>query len=122
MTKTDTIGKLSAEKLHPLYGPANKIILYLHGGAYVMSSAKQHRNLTLKLTKISNIPLLAINYRLAPEFGMIYLINPAYPLALHDAYSAYLDLLRQGFLAKHIIVAGDSAGGINTCLQKEGLP
>ena len=46
---------------------------------------------------------LAIGYRLAPE-------NP-FPAALDDAVTAWHFLRRQGIAAKHIAVAGDSAGG-----------
>lgn len=79
------------------------IILYLHGGGYVMGSALSHRALIERLTLASGGKLLAVNYRLAPE-------HP-FPAAPDDALSTYRWLLAQGYSAKKIAIIGDSAGG-----------
>lgn len=79
------------------------IILYFHGGGYVMGSALSHRALIERLTLASGGKLLAVNYRLAPE-------HP-FPAAPDDALCAYRWLLEQGYPAEDIAIVGDSAGG-----------
>jgi acetyl esterase/lipase len=81
---------------------ANMVILYLHGGAYVVGSAQLSRFMSNKLSTVTQCHVFAINYRLAPQ-------NP-YPCALIDAVSAYLYLLTR-FSPQQIVIAGESAGG-----------
>ncbi|MCW2899747.1 MAG: Alpha/beta hydrolase fold-3 domain protein [Streptosporangiaceae bacterium] len=78
-------------------------ILYLHGGGYVACSPRTHRPITVRLAVDSQLPVLALRYRLAPE-------HP-FPAALLDALDAYRFLLARGIPGSRIIVAGDSAGG-----------
>ena len=82
---------------------ADRVLLYLHGGGYVMGSARTHRDLAARLSEAAGVRALVPNYRLAPE-------NP-YPAALEDATTVYRWLLAQGFKPEHIAFAGDSAGG-----------
>jgi len=79
------------------------VILYLHGGAYALGSIDTSREFAARLAHVTNTPVLAINYRLAPE-------HP-FPAALEDAVSAYRWLPDQGFDPSQTIIAGDSAGG-----------
>jgi epsilon-lactone hydrolase len=79
------------------------VILYLHGGAYALGSINSHREFLSRLALFTQIKILAINYRLAPE-------HP-FPAALEDALTAYHYLLTQGFDPSQVIIAGDSAGG-----------
>lgn len=80
-----------------------RAILYLHGGAYRAGSWRTHASLTSHLAQRSGYTVYAPNYRLAPE-------HP-FPAALEDALMCYQHLLQQGYLAQHITVMGDSAGG-----------
>ena len=80
-----------------------KVILYLHGGAFVAGSARTHRHLGAALAGAAGVRALLPDYRLAPE-------HP-YPAALDDAVAAYRHLLKSGYLPGEIAVAGDSAGG-----------
>ncbi|MFX1568604.1 MAG: alpha/beta hydrolase [Promethearchaeota archaeon] len=96
----------------------NKVILYFHGGGYVLMSPKSHRALTIEIAKLTKMRVLSIDYRLAPEHS--------FPAPLEDAINAYKWLLSQGFKAENIIVAGDSAGGNLTLttlvkLRDEGI-
>jgi len=84
-------------------GANSGAILYLHGGAYTLGSINTHREMVARLSRSTGMPVLAINYRLAPEFP--------YPAALEDASTAYRWLLAQGNDPARIIIAGDSAGG-----------
>ena len=79
------------------------IILYFHGGGYVMGSALSHRPLIERLALAAGGKLLAVNYRLAPEYP--------FPAATDDALSTYQWLLEQNYSADRIAIVGDSAGG-----------
>lgn len=79
------------------------VILYLHGGAYVAGSPRTHRNLTTRLAEATKHPVLAIDYRMAPE-------HP-HPAAVEDAVAAYRYLLEGVKSPSDIAVVGDSAGG-----------
>jgi len=93
----------TAEWLHPTDVIPGRVLLYLHGGGYVIGSPKTHRALAGKIAKGISADCLLIDYRKAPE-------NP-YPAALDDSYHAYTYLLDKGYKAENIVVAGDSAGG-----------
>src|SRR5260370_648228 len=81
----------------------DRVIMYLHGGGYVMGSIDTHRELVARLSKAAQARALAIDYRLAPE-------NP-FPAAVDDSLTAYRWLLAQGYKPERIVIAGDSAGG-----------
>jgi epsilon-lactone hydrolase len=81
----------------------NKVILYFHGGMYLVGSPKAHRQHVVKFVKGCNMKALVFDYRLAPE-------NP-FPAALDDAMQAYDYLLATGYEPADIVFAGDSAGG-----------
>ncbi len=84
--------------------PSSTVILYLHGGGYVMGSLTTHRNLMGRLAEATSARVLGIDYRLAPE-------HP-FPAALSDAKAAYRWLIEQeGVSPENLFVAGDSAGG-----------
>lgn len=80
-----------------------KVILYCHGGGFTAGSAKYARTVTSKLAMATSMGVFVFDYRLAPE-------HP-YPAALEDAMEAWNYLMLQGYGAKDVIVAGDSAGG-----------
>lgn len=84
-----------------------RVLLYLHGGAYLIGSPATHRTLTAHLAKRCGLAVCALDYRLAPEFP--------YPAALEDGVAAYRALLAQGYAAEQIVIGGDSAGG-HLCL------
>lgn len=78
-------------------------LLYLHGGAYIFCSPRSHRHLVAALGRAANIPVLSLEYRLAPE-------NP-FPAAVEDSVAAFRFLMEQGIAPNRIVIAGDSAGG-----------
>ena len=79
------------------------VLLFLHGGGYVIGSPDSHRHLVANLSEETGLQGLLVDYRLAPE-------DP-FPAAVEDAISVYAALLTHGFEAEEIGVAGDSAGG-----------
>ncbi|KXS21413.1 alpha/beta-hydrolase [Gonapodya prolifera JEL478] len=92
-----------------------KVVLYLHGGAYTMLSPATHRSLTVSIARATNTRIFVPDYRLAPE-------DP-FPAALHDAFAAWLYLTRpdhpalggrrwaKRFKPENVTIMGDSAGG-----------
>jgi acetyl esterase/lipase len=80
------------------------VVLYLHGGGYVIGSPRSHRHLVAGIASAAGLRAFSLDYRLAPE-------HP-YPAALDDAVAAYRWLLRSARVAaQRILIAGDSAGG-----------
>ncbi len=82
---------------------SKQVVLYFHGGGYSIGSPRSHRDLCAYLAHYAGISVLSVAYRLAPE-------HP-YPAAVEDANTAFKTLLKQGYAAKDIVLAGDSAGG-----------
>ncbi len=78
------------------------VILYLHGGGYVVSSPQTHRDIAAHLAKATGARVLSVGYRLAPEH--------VFPAALEDAEAVYRALVNDRNPGR-IVVAGDSAGG-----------
>src|SRR6266436_5198757 len=92
-----------AEWLRPPGAMAGRVVLYLHGGGYVIGSPRSHRHLAAAIATAGQAAALLLDYRLAPE-------HP-YPAAVDDAAAAYRWLLDQGIAPGQIVIAGDSAGG-----------
>ncbi|KIR58330.1 esterase [Cryptococcus bacillisporus CA1873] len=84
---------------------SERVIYYVHGGAYYVGNAATHRLVTIGVSKSCNARVFAITYRLAPEH--------VFPLPLHDVLLGYLRLLSPplSIPPENIIIAGDSAGG-----------
>lgn len=82
---------------------ADRAVLYLHGGGYVMGSINTHRDMIGRISRAAQARVLALNYRLAPE-------HP-FPAAVDDALAGYRYLLDRGLKPARMAVAGDSAGG-----------
>ena len=83
------------------------VLLYLHGGGFVIGSLDTHDSLCRQLALRSGAAVLALDYRLAPEHR--------FPTAVDDAWAA-LQWLRAhatalGLDGTRLAVGGDSAGG-----------
>lgn len=120
VTVTETYAGGSRSYWHdPTDGAMDRVILYLHGGGYVVGSAQGHARLVGHLAAATGCRALNVDYRLAPE-------HP-HPAAVEDATAAYRWLLDQGYAPEHIAISGDSAGGALTLatllwLVEHGLP
>jgi len=101
-TPVDVAG-IPAEWVEAPGAAADRVILYLHGGGYVMGSIATHRAMVARIARAANSRALLIDYRLAPE-------HP-FPAAVDDAVAAYRWLVAQGCKPGRIVIAGDSAGG-----------
>lgn len=97
----------------------DRALIYLHGGGYVLGSAQTNLVLPIRVSHAAQVPVLTVEYRLAPE-------HP-FPAGLDDALAAYRWLLDEGINADAIGVFGDSAGGGLTLalalkIRDTGLP
>lgn len=99
----DEINGLYAEWLTPKDHMEGKLLLYLHGGGYVIGGCDMHRQMVSHIARAGRIRTLLPEYRLAPEHK--------FPAAIEDAVAIYRSLLEMGIKAEDIIIAGDSAGG-----------
>lgn len=98
--------------------PVDRVILYIHGGAYYFGSVDEHRYQIQRHARKLGGRAFAANYRLSPQF-------PA-PCGIHDNLAAYLYLL-DTYKPENIILSGDSAGGgmclaLLLVLRDQGLP
>lgn len=113
------VGGVKGEWAEPAVHTANRTILYLHGGGYVIGSPASHRDMVSAIADAAQARALILDYRLGPE-------HP-FPAAVDDALAAYRGLLQEGCAAQSLFIAGDSAGGgltIATLLsiKQAGLP
>ncbi|KAF7445630.1 acetyl-hydrolase [Pyrenophora tritici-repentis] len=97
----------------------DRIMLYVHGGAYFFGSVDEHRYQMQRHARKLKARVLAPKYRLAPQFP--------FPCGLQDCLAAYLYLLEQKHDPATIILAGDSAGGgmvlsILVTMRDQGIP
>lgn len=94
-----------------IYWPNNEknlpIVAFFHGGGFVTRSIESHDKACRRLAKTSNVIVVSIGYRLAPEFK--------FPIPYQDCYDATVWVSENakslGANPEKLIVAGDSAGG-----------
>ncbi len=83
------------------------VLLYLHGGGFVIGDLDSHDSLCRQLALRSGGAVVALDYRLAPEHR--------FPTAVDDAWAAMAWLAvngaAHGLDATRLAVGGDSAGG-----------
>jgi acetyl esterase/lipase len=80
-----------------------RVLLFFHGGGYYRGSIRTHREFCARLSRASGTPVLAVDYRLAPEHR--------FPAAVDDCVAAWRWLMAQGSAPGNVAVVGDSAGG-----------
>ncbi len=95
-----------------------RIVLYMHGGAFLTCGVNTHGRLVETLSNFADSPVLVVNYRMIPKHSV--------GMALDDCYDAYKWLRLTGYDPEQIVLAGDSAGGylalaLAEKLQQEGL-
>lgn len=93
-----------------LYAPSRgrlPLLLYLHGGGFVIGSLETHDSLCRQLALQSGVAVVALDYRLAPEHR--------FPVAVDDSWAALRWLAAHapdlGLDGAKLAVGGDSAGG-----------
>ena len=95
----------------------NKILLYFHGGAYIVGNPEAYKSLVGHLAGITEATIYVPDYRLAPE--------NKFPSQLNDGVECYKALINDLKInPSQIIIGGDSAGGnlsLVTCLKLKEL-
>lgn len=112
-------GNCPAVWLTPHHCRTDRVLLYFHGGGFAIGDPSTHRGLAGALARAATARALSVDYRRAPE-------HP-FPAGLEDCAAAYRWLLDAGTPARHIVMAGDSAGAglALSCLlqlRDAGLP
>lgn len=80
----------------------NKVVLFFHGGGYVLSSVQTHDEMVSFISDNLGAKVFSLDYSLAPE--------NKYPSALNEALFAYEWLISNGYDSEEISLCGDSAG------------
>lgn len=93
-----------------IYQPSSQpnlpVIVYFHGGGFVLNGLDSHDKVCRRVAKNNEAIVIAVDYRLAPEYK--------FPTAAHDAYDATLWAAKNasqfnGDLSR-LSLMGDSAG------------
>ncbi|MEZ5946633.1 MAG: alpha/beta hydrolase fold domain-containing protein [Hyphomonas sp.] len=99
-------GSFRARSLKPS-ARSNGVLVYYHGGGWVLSDIDQYDTLGRQLAERTNCTVLLVDYRKAPEFR--------YPTAPNDAWDALLwakaNVKALAGADVPLMVGGDSAGG-----------
>src|SRR5260370_21151675 len=113
-----TVAGVPVERVQTPSG-SNGTLIYLHGGAYALGSAKGYRGMVAQLAAAAGMTALIPDYSRAPE--------ARYPIALEEMVAVYSRLLQDGLDPKTTVIVGDSAGGgltlaLAMALRDRGLP
>ena len=100
--------KLTQEKILE-WSKLQPVVLYLHGGAYMVCSSQTHREMVYTFVTKGNFLAVVPNYRRVPEYSIVD--------AVDDCYRTYEYLTKElGVDPGRICIMGDSAGGALTVL------
>lgn len=79
-------------------------LLWIHGGGFVMGSARQEDGFCRRLSHLASVAVAAVDFRLPPE-------HP-YPAPLEDCYAALMWLAQQPWVdPSRVAIGGLSSGG-----------
>jgi len=99
-------GDIPARLYHPCPGTPCPVVVAFHGGGWVLGSIDSYDDECRMMSKMANVAVLSVGYRLAPE-------HP-YPAAVTDAFAAlcwaYEHSTEIEIDPTRIAVAGSSAG------------
>ncbi len=95
------IGDCTADLIQPKDGSTDNLLIYYHGGAFLIKAAAYHKNLAQTYALKANCMVLFVDYRLAPKYK--------FPIPVMDCFAAYSYALEH-LNFKKLIIGGDSAG------------
>jgi len=85
----------------------NPLIIYFHGGGFVMGDLESHDLVCRHLCKETEATIIAVDYKLAPE--------NKFPASITDAKDAIAEIIKDAdnlqIDKEKVILCGDSAGG-----------
>src|SRR5262245_2202367 len=104
--------------IHDVEGACDCVILYFHGGGWIVGSPQAHADISHALGVHTGLPVISVAYRLAPEHKS--------PAAVMDGLNV-LDCLLSGAggcpAPQSAILCGDSAGGsIAMAVERHASP
>ena len=114
------VGSVPVIDIRPLGWQENgKLVIFLHGGAYVMFSARTSLVGSVPLADVTGLRVISVDYSLAPF--------SRYPVAIDQVLEVFQTLIAGVHQARDIAFCGDSAGGALACgaalrLRDKGLP
>jgi acetyl esterase/lipase len=97
------MGGVPATLVTPEEVEGDRILFYIHGGAYIVGGPGGYHGLAAAFAKALKARVYLPDYRLAPE-------HP-FPVPIEDTFAAYRWLIDQGQDPASVTFAGDSAGG-----------
>lgn len=80
----------------------NNLIIFIHGGGFVIGNIKSYDHVCLMLAEKSNTNLVAIDYTLSPEFK--------FPLIHDEVLQVVSNIIEKSSQYDNFILCGDSAG------------
>ena len=100
-------GEIPIRLYYPAGGPPFAVLVYFHGGGWVIGDLDTHHGFCHALAKTSGCLVVSVDYRLAPEHRC--------PAAVEDAYAATVWVAENSDVIQadpdRLAVGGDSAGG-----------
>lgn len=97
------MGGVAATLVTPEKVEGDRMLFYIHGGAYIVGGPGGYHGLAAAFAKVMKARVYLPDYRLAPE-------HP-FPVPIEDTFAAYRWLIEKGQDPKSVTFAGDSAGG-----------
>lgn len=99
-------GSIPARSYVPVDEPGLPLVVYFHGGGWLLGSVESHDTVCRSLANAANAVVLNVGYRRAPEWK--------FPTAVEDAWLAtrwaHAEATALGADPSRLAVAGDSAG------------
>jgi acetyl esterase/lipase len=97
----------------------DRVVVYLHGGAFVVGGRFLHRSLMSRIADGTRSTVMAVGYRQLPQHPV--------SASVADGLDAYRHVLDSGVPASKVMIMGDSAGGYLTfqvalAAAEAGLP
>ena len=92
--RDDTIAGVPVRRYGEGDGP---LVVYLHGGGFILGGLDSHDDVCAEIAARSGLPLVSVDYRLAPE-------HP-FPAGFEDALAVV-----RSFGERPVVLVGDSAG------------
>ena len=93
------------------------VVVFFHGGGFVVGSIDTHAGLAAEIARHLDLPVVSVEYRLAPEYP--------WPAAPDDAEAAARWIAANGAAFGReftgLILCGDSAGGTLSCVTSLAL-
>ena len=116
-----TVRKYFNKNSDTLMNQKQPLIIYFHGGGFVMGDLESHDLVCRHLCKQTNATIIAVDYKLAPEHK--------FPAAITDTIDAITEIISRAdefnIDRNKVILCGDSAGGalaaVGTIMSRDKL-